>query len=254
MRILIIEDETLAADLICFFSRKYIAESVICAVCDSVESSVSWLKANVAPDLIFMDIQLADGISFEIFKYVQVKSPVIFTTAFDQYALQAFKVNSIDYLLKPIDEEAFHSAVQKFQDLHFKPDLILADKIQSLIQDGVLGKREFKSRFLLRKSDRLVPVETKEMSYIFSEDKSTLCMNQNAEKYFMDYTLDALEEILNPDMFFRLNRKYLIRREALKDIRLHLNGKLKISLMYCEDTEIFVSRERAGDFRKWLGA
>lgn len=254
MRILIIEDEPLAVGLLSAMITRNILNAQIVGICDSVESSIFWLNNNVHPDLAFMDVHLADGLSFEIFKEVRLLSPIIFTTAYDQFTLQAFKVNSIDYLLKPIGEKDFIQALDKYFLLQQKGISINQDGLTQLLVSGIGSEKTHRSRFLLRKGDRLVPVEANSIYYLLSEEKTTLCITRDGQQYFMDYTLDALEEQLDPARFFRANRKYLITRESLEDIRLHLNGKLKITLKACTDSEIYVSRERAGEFRKWLGA
>ena len=254
MHILIIEDEPLAVGLLSAMITKNIVGAQIVGVCDSVESSLIWLNTHVHPDLTFVDVHLADGISFEIFKQVRLSSPIIFTTAYDQFALQAFKVNSIDYLLKPIAEKDFIQALDKYISLQQTGTPINQDGLNQILAAGLGLEKSYRARFLLRKGDRLVPVETSTIYYIVSEEKTTLCITRDEQQYFMDYTLDALEEQLDPAQFFRANRKYLITRESLLDIRLHLNGKLKITLKACADSDMFVSRERAGEFRKWLGA
>lgn len=254
MRILIFEDEPLAVGLLSTMITKNIVNAQIVGVCDSVESSIVWLNNNAHPDLVFMDVHLADGLSFDIFKQVRLLSPIIFTTAYDQFTIQAFKVNSIDYLLKPISEEDFVRALEKFNLLKQLGTTINSQGINQILVNGIGYEKFYRSRFLLRKGDRLVPVESSFIYYIVSEEKITLCITKDEQQYFMDYTLDALEEQLEPALFFRASRKYLITRESLLDIRLHLNGKLKITLKACKDSAIFVSRERAGEFRKWLGA
>lgn len=253
MRIVIIEDEPLAAELLSGQILRILPNAIITTQIDSIEAAVLWFNENQHPDLIFMDIQLADGISFEIFKHISLHIPVIFTTAYDQFTLQAFKVNSIDYLLKPILSDDLQKAIDKYITLQKTGIQMNLAQIDLLLASKREVETRIKDRFLLRKGDRLVPVETAHITYIVSQDKTTLCVTSDGQQYFMEYTLDGVSDILDRNIFFRANRKYLITRSALKDIRLHLNGKIKITLNACADSDIFVSRERAGDFRKWLG-
>lgn len=253
MRILIIEDEPLSAKQLEQMARQYLPDVEITGVCDSVEASTEWLKQEAAPDLIFMDIQLADGNSFEIFHQVKVNAPVIFITAYDQYTLQAFKVNSVDYLLKPLIRADFQAAVEKFLSLRESARMEKMAFVESLILQGIGEVPAYKNRFLFRKGDRLVPVESQDILWLVSEDKVSICHTKSGLSFFPDMTLDQMSGLLNPEIFFRANRKYLITRGALTDIRVHLNGKIKITLEGCADAEIYVSREKAAEFRKWLG-
>lgn len=253
MRILIVEDEPLSAEQLGQMARQYIPDAEIAGICDSVETSAEWLKREPPPELIFMDIQLADGSSFEIFRRIKVNAPVIFITAFDQYTLQAFKVNSVDYLLKPLIRADFQDAVEKFLSLRESARMEKMALVESLIQQGIGGAPAYKNRFLFRKGDRLVPVESQDILWLVSEDKVSICHTRNGQSFFPDMTLDQMSGLLNPEVFFRANRKYLITRGALTDIRVHLNGKIKIRLEGCGDEEIYVSREKASEFRKWLG-
>jgi len=254
IRLLIIEDEPLAAGLIEAMALKHIPNVHIEGICDSIEASVTQLSKQRACDLIIMDIHLADGISFEIFKQVKVSAPVIFTTAFDQYAIQAFKVHSIDYLLKPIQETDFMAAIEKYKNLKDKATEEKISTIQAFIQSDKWITSNYKTRFLFRKSDRLIPIETLDIAYLLSEDKLSFCKTRDGKLLHTDLTLDAIGAQLNPEYFFRANRKYIITRDVLQDIRLHLNGKIKITIKDCSDTEVYVSKERASDFKKWLGA
>jgi len=254
MKVVIVEDEPLSVGLLSNLIVKHISGAQIVGVCDSVESATLWFKSNLCPDIVFMDIHLADGLSFEIFKYVSIISPIIFTTAYDEYTLQAFRVNSIAYLLKPISTEDFKEAIHKFLSLQESTRQEIAHQVSQLIQSGGIQQASYRNRFLLRKGERLIPVEENSICFFMSEDKTTLCVANDGQQYMMDVTLDALSVQVNPDLFFRVSRKYLITRGSLEDIRLHLNGKLKLTLSACKDNDIYVSRDRAGEFRKWLGA
>ncbi|MEX1189682.1 MAG: LytTR family DNA-binding domain-containing protein [Bacteroidia bacterium] len=214
---------------------------------ESVDATVSWLISNPSPDLIFMDIQLADGNSFSIFNRVKVKAPVIFTTAYDEFALRAFKVNSIDYLLKPINETELSNALLKWKNI--KQELVNWDDLISSIQ----AEKKYKERILLTKGDRLIPVPVPEILYIHSEDKAVYVMTSDYSRFSIKETLDEMTKQLNPNLFFRANRSFLINREAIQNAHLYFNGKIKLGLKSDSSQEVIVSRERASDFKEWYG-
>ncbi|MDX2195792.1 MAG: LytTR family DNA-binding domain-containing protein [Cytophagales bacterium] len=251
MNILIVEDEAAAARRI-----KKMVEDIgmgkykVLATLDSIEATVTWLHTHPLPDLIFMDIELADGQSFEIFKQVKITTPVIFTTAYDEYALQAFKVNSIDYLLKPIDNDALKYAIDKFIDIKNNYQSASYD-IDKLISSLKIGK-DYKSRFLVRIGDRLISLETHQIAYFKSEDKVTVAYSHEAKKYILDHTLDELEAQTDPIDYFRINRQYLAHYKSIGNINSYFNGKLKITLKPSTDDEVLVSREKASEFKNWL--
>jgi DNA-binding LytR/AlgR family response regulator len=252
MKILIFEDEPLAAERLSNLIFQAVPSANLLAICDSVETAIQQLSIQT-PDLIFSDIQLADGVSFEIFEQIHTKCPVIFTTAYDQYALEAFKVNSIDYILKPIAPEQVKNAILKYQNMQLQNKAEIAQHLEQLIQQGVFKEKNYRTRFLVKKGDRLIPLLCDEILFIFSEDKVSFAMHTSGQKYILEYTLDNLEEQLPPDMFFRANRKYLINSISLTEVRIHLNGKLKINLNFQPEKDIYVSRERSSKFRQWLG-
>ncbi|NJL15616.1 MAG: response regulator transcription factor [Microscillaceae bacterium] len=253
MRVLIIEDETPA-----FRRLQKLLESIsdkieILEVIDSVEMALAWFRNHTPPDLVFMDIQLADGLSFEIFQRIDVKSPVIFTTAHDEYALQAFKVNSIDYLLKPIEAKDLAQSLQKFQSLkeQFGQEVPLPNwkMLQQVFQKE---EKVYKSRFLVKLGERLISVPEEEIAYFLTEEKLVLLFTQAGQKYAVDYTLDDLENMLNPRYFFRLNRQCLARLEAIAKIHQYFKGKLKVFVHPPAQVELIVSRERSSTFKAWL--
>jgi DNA-binding LytR/AlgR family response regulator len=253
MKILIVEDEPLAAKRMESLVRTVLPEATILAKFESIRSVVKWFEANPQPDLIFMDIQLSDGLSFEIFQQTAVTAPVIFTTAYDEYALKAFKVNSIDYLLKPIQEDELAAAVEKFKSQ--KETTAPQNKLGQVLET-FLNKQttEWKTRFFLKHANRFEVVETPDVLYLFAEEKVVFLVAEGGKKYFVDDTLDEVETKLNPKDFFRINRKYLAQASAIERIEPHFNGRLKISLRLRDDSEIYVSREKADAFKKWLGA
>lgn len=251
MKILIVEDEAPAARRITQLVKECKPDAEIVELLDSVEGAIEWCSNNPMPDLAFMDIQLADGLSFDIFEAIPVKCPVIFTTAYDEYAIKAFKVNSIDYLLKPIDKEELAKAFAKYDELQTANQLPL--DISEIVK--AFGKQDYKNRFLVKQGQRLIPVEGENIAYFFAEDKLVFLVTKDSHKYIVDYTLEQLEEQLNPQHFFRANRKIITSMAAVSDIHLSFNGKLKIALkpLVNKGEDLFVSRDRAPAFKKWMG-
>jgi two-component system, LytTR family, response regulator LytT len=247
MKILVVEDEAPAARRLVKLIQEAVSEANIVQVLDSVESTVNWLRANPSPDLLLLDIHLADGNSFLIFEQTEVKCPVIFATAFDEYAIKAFKVNSIDYLLKPIEKAELQKALLKFKHLKGTATIDMQQLLAMLKEE----KSEYKERFLARVADRLVPIEVAHIHYFVAEDK-LIYLQTPTHKYPIDFTLDELENLLNPKHFFRLNRKVLGHLQSIQKIHNHLNGKLKITLTPNYAEELFVSREKASEFKAWL--
>ncbi|MFN0187496.1 MAG: LytR/AlgR family response regulator transcription factor [Bacteroidia bacterium] len=253
MRVLIIEDESLAAKRIMKMVNEQEPDFIIEGVMDSIESSVAWLNANPHPDLILMDIELADGQSFEIFNQVDVTSTIIFTTAYDEFAIRAFKVNSIDYLLKPIDPDELKRSFDKFKELH-KSSIISPKLDLDMIVTALRGKEQvYKQRFLVKQGQRLIPIDMHEIAFFYTEDKVSFIKTFGEQRYIVDHSLDELELLLDPNTFFRANRQYIVTPKCLDGIHSHFNGKLKINMKPNNNDEVFVSREKAADFKKWLG-
>lgn len=250
MRILIIEDEGPAVKRLRQLILNHDPEAVILAALDSIETSVRWLQESPLPDLIFMDIQLADGLSFEIFNHITVSAPVIFTTAYDQYTLKAFKVNSVDYLLKPIEPEALALALGKYKRFFQKTPVYDTDTIRQLLQ--AMHQPEYKERFIVKIGQQLTYINVGDIAYFFSEDGVVQARLMTAKNHLLDYTLDQLEPLLSPVHFFRINRKLLIHIQSVKKIAPFFNSRLKIDLTPPTDLEAIVSRERVGDFKSWL--
>ncbi|NIJ55741.1 LytR/AlgR family response regulator transcription factor [Dyadobacter arcticus] len=248
MKILIIEDEKPAARRLIQLLTEKLPQSEILGNLDTVTAAVDWFTKNPQPDLIFLDIQLADGISFEIFEKAKVTAPIIFCTAFDQYAIKAFKLNSIDYLLKPIDPEELGNALDKFQSGR-KERAISLEQIRNLIQPT----KTFKNRFLVKIGERIQTIDVHDIAYFFSEEKVTLLQTRQSKKYIVDYTLDEIEDMVSPEQFFRLNRKYISAIGAIKEVFTYSNSRLKIHLEHCTDNDILISREKMGAFKEWLG-
>lgn len=250
MKILIIEDEPHAAQRLQHLIGELLPSAEITDKLDTVSRSVVHLKNNT-PDLILMDIQLADGLSFHIFEQCTVVSPVIFTTAFDEYAVRAFKVNSIDYILKPVGRDELRAALDKFTRLKesFQPVPYGMDSINEAIR---MLTRKYKSRFVIKIGEHLKTVETASAEYFYSHEKTTFCCTRDNRKHVLDYTLEELEEMLDPEVFFRINRKYLVNSGAIQDIVQFSNSRLKLHLRNCTDNDVVVAREKVADFKTWL--
>ncbi len=253
MKIIIIEDEQLAVKRLLELIFKYDPEVEILGKFDTVEKSVKWFNSNPPPDLVFMDIQLADGLSFEIFEKTLITSPIIFTTAYDQYAIKAFKVNSIDYLLKPIDFDELSTAIEKFKKIYFekKPENISS---KNLTFDKVLQllTKEYKSRFVIKVGEHIKSIQVEDISCFYSLEKASFLKTSENNNYVLDYSLEQIESLINPDEFFRVNRKYIINLKAISDIISYSNSRLKIELKVKNDEDIIVSREKVKSFKAWL--
>jgi DNA-binding LytR/AlgR family response regulator len=251
MRVIIIEDETPAAKRLEKLLIHNNAAIEIIQKLDSIESSVKYLETAKNIDLIFMDIQLADGLSFDIFEKVNITTPVIFTTAFDQYTLKAFKVNSIDYLLKPIDETELQKSLEKYQQLHQKKENNFSDKIIKLMQD--INAVKYKERLLIKRGQQLSYLKTENMAHSFADGKLCYAVDFNGTKFLLENNLSQLEEQLQPNTFFRINRNLLVNIETIKKVHTWLGGRLKIEILPTTTIETIVSRERVNDFKEWLG-
>ncbi len=251
MRVLIIEDEVPAAGRLTKMLQAISNDIEITGRADSVESAVKLLHASKDIDLIFMDIQLADGLSFDIFQRTVVTAPVIFTTAFDQYTLKAFKVNSIDYLLKPIDEKELRQAVEKYRQLHAKNEHDLSAKIVKLVQ--AMNTTKYKERLLIKRGQQLSYLKTEATAYCYADGKLCYAVDFNNHKYLLEHNLTQLEEQLQPRTFYRINRHLLVNIEAIKKVHTWLGGRLKVELLPSASADSVVSRERVNGFKEWLG-
>ena len=198
-----------------------------------------------------MDIQLADGVSFEIFEQCEVKSPVIFTTAYDEYALKAFKVNSIDYILKPVDEEELKSALKKYHGL-VSGGTPFTNTLESIGQAIQMLTKKYKTRFVIKVGEHLKAVEVADILFFQSVEKATYCQTREGRRSLLDFTLDELEEVLDPGQFFRINRKYIVSASAIQDIVSYTNSRLRLNLKNSADKDVIVARERVQEFREWL--
>jgi two-component system response regulator LytT len=256
MRILIIEDEILVAKKLQKLVMELEPSAQIMETTNCVASTVSWLQANKHPDLILMDIELADGQCFDIFKKVEIKSPVIFTTAYDDFALKAFKVNSIDYLLKPIKSDELRNALDKFHALssgsQFSDNLLNYDKLISVLQKLPAAKT-YRDRFLVKQGQKSFSINSNEVAFFFTEKSVNYLFTQDKKKYIIDYTLDEVEQSLDPSKFYRANRQTIVSSAAVVALHPWFNGKLKLELHPDHNEHVLISREKAGEFRQWMG-
>ena len=255
MKTIIIEDEKPAARLL---QRKLEKLNIqVGVMLHSVEEALDWFSKNEHPDLIFLDIQLSDGLSFEIFEKVEIKSAVIFTTAYDEYALRAFKLNSIDYLLKPIDEDDLEIAVAKFKSLLPKQELqtqslgIDFEQIKKMLSNPF--EKNHKKRFTVKIGQHLKVISIDEIECFFSENKGTYIHTFDNRNYLIECTLELLEQELNPADFFRISRKFIIPLKAIKEIVVYSNSRLKVILPSFKEEDVIVSREKVSDFKTWIG-
>ncbi len=255
MNIIIIEDEKPAARLL---QRKVEKLGLqVSTMLHSVEEAIAWFQNNPQPDLIFLDIQLSDGLSFEIFEYFDkaqqhIKSAVIFTTAYDEYALRAFKLNSIDYLLKPIDEEDLEVAVNKFKARTQSQNISLDfEAIKRMLVNPV--EKEYKKRFSVKIGQQLKVISIDEVECFYSENKGTYIHTLDNRDYLIDFTLEVVEAEINPKEFYRVSRKFIVPLKAVKEIQVYSNSRLKIILPTYKDDEVIVARERVGGFKEWIG-
>ncbi len=257
MKILIIEDEALAVKQLRHMILNYDPSVEIVGTLDSVEASVAWFQTHEPPDLLLADIELVDGQSFDIFEQVPVQCPVIFTTAYDEYALRAFQVHSVDYLLKPIQEEVLHKSLRKLGEmkkLYGKGDAGIDLKaLGALLRQGPSPAETYRDRFLLKQGARLIPVEVHEVAYFFTRDRLTFAKTWDGRSLAMDYTLDELEHLLDPKRFYRVNRQFILCPKAVEKIHLHFNYRLKVDLKPAAEEEVFISRDKATEFRTWMG-
>jgi two-component system, LytTR family, response regulator len=252
LKVLIVEDEAPAAEKLERYLAKYSAEISVATKLISVEESVTWLQAHQKEvDLIFMDIQLTDGLSFSIFQQMKVEKPVIFITAFNEYALDAFKVNSIDYLLKPLTYTDLAASLAKLENLktqlNWTPQQV--DAVREAL--GPSG-RSYKNRFMVKLGDHIKSITSDQISFFFADGRDVYLVTNQLRKFIIDFTLESLEEILDPKIFFRINRGYTVNINAIQDVVVFSNSRLKISPNIKWEGEMIVAREKVGEFKGWF--
>ena len=252
MQIVILEDEKLAAQRMQQLLKKCLPNMELMATLQSVESAIHWFANNPEPDLIFSDIQLGDGLSFEVFESGHITAPIIFTTAFNEYAIRAFKHNSIDYLLKPIDQEELCTAIEK----HCKNSKIAESNsgisASTLAQAMKMMTANFKSRFLIKVGDHLRPIDISEVTFFYSAAKDTFLVNKSGRIFALDYSLDQLEQLIDPEKFFRISRRCLVAKSEIIEVVVYSGSRLKVKANGLSDEEAIVSRERVTEFKEWL--
>jgi two-component system, LytTR family, response regulator LytT len=250
MTVLILEDETLAAERIQNLLQEIDYPITVVGHLKSVEAAVTWLTNQPHPDLILSDIRLLDGLCFEIFEQVSVKVPVIFTTAYDQYAIKAFEVNSIDYLLKPVQVEKLKHALEKVKSL--VPSATAPVAYQDLLKLLQSPRQEYKTRFMVRLGQRIIAVPVEKVAYFFSENKLTFLMTTDQKRYPLDQPLDELIELLDPRLFFRANRQFIVTFPSIAEIHPYFKGRMKLHLSPAATEEVVISSERTPEFKKWI--
>lgn len=253
MNILIIEDESLTAQNLAQMIRELIPEAEIADILVSIKDSVRWFETRGMPDLVFMDIHLADGSSFSIFDKISVTCPIIFTTAYDEYALRAFEVNSVDYLLKPVNKNSLQRALDKMKMLAGSGSGSENTEMIRKIAQSILKKEtQYKSSILIPVRDKLLPIAVKDISYIYVEARCSIIIKMDGSRYELNTPLDEVMKLLNPDDFYRANRQYIISRDAVKEIVLWFNNRIAVSLKLSTPERIIVSKAHVQDFKAWL--
>ncbi|MBN2349770.1 MAG: response regulator transcription factor [Bacteroidales bacterium] len=249
MNVLIVENEKPAIIGLSKLLKKIEPDLNITGTTESVESTINWFQNNPAPELIFMDIQLDDGLCFELFELMKLDIPVIFTTAYDEYMLSAFKVNSVDYLLKPIEESALRNAIDKFKSLHYK-NSVKNDVLKQFLKEF---NREYKTRFLIKIGEHYKSIPDSEISCFYILERATFIRTSSDKDYSVDYSLDYLQKTIDPDKFFRINRNCIVNIHAIKDILSYSSSRLKINLNSNKPVyDLIVSKDRVSEFKKWM--
>ena len=249
MKVLIIEDETAAAQNLSSILRKLFPDIEILDVIDTVVDSVEYLRTNPVLDLVFMDIHLSDGESFRIFDSVKVNSPIIFTTAYDQYALEAFKVNSIDYLLKPLNEAEVQRAINKWRTLTQSDRTSYVERVEEMVREE---RAEEMQTFLVRFRDKIIPLSSDDIAYCYTSEERVSAYNFKGERFPMEHTLETLQGMLSSKRFFRANRQFIVAREAVKDISVWFGSRLLLNLKVETPEKIVISKARVPEFKAWL--
>ncbi len=249
MKVIIIEDEMLSAEHLELLLKRIDPEISIIGIFDSVKKSVIEFERGLKADLLFVDIHLADGLSFEIFAKISIETPVIFTTAFDEYAIQAFKLNSIDYLLKPIGISELQVAVDKFKKWNLVNQKSLLDQLSHLYNGFI---KQYKTRFMVKMGEQIVSIKADDILHFIAEDGIVLLMSKDVKRYPVDFTLDQIDEMLDPTVFFRINRKVIININAIQKVTSYFNSRLKVNAIQLSDDSAIVSRDRVSEFKMWL--
>ena len=251
MNVLIIEDEEGSYKNLCKMLKNYDPSIQVVAWFKSIRSAVSWFESNQNPDLIFLDIKLTDGLSFEIFNRVKIEVPVIFTTAYHEYAIKAFELNSVDYLLKPFSARSLEKSLNKLKRFHLKDNQLLVEKIKAVVDNMSLKQNNFKNRFLVKIGEKLQSIPAEKIAYFYRDELVMLVTKQN-KKYAVNYSLDELEQLLLPEKFFRINRQLIANIESVHVVHNYFGGKLKVEILPSLDFDIVISQEKASSFKEWM--
>ena len=251
MKILIVEDEHHAQKRLANMIKLLRPTAEIINITDSVEDTLAFLEKKPIIDLLFLDVQLSDGLSFEIFEEINMDTPVIFTTAFDEYAIKAFKLNSVDYLLKPVDEDELEKAFSKFEKVFNKKEPFDLDNIKNLISS--LTPKPYQSRFLIKSGQQLNFINVEDIAYFFSENSLSFLVTKNKKKHIVEHTMDKLEKMVDTRFFFRINRKTIINISSIAKASSYFNSRLVLQLTPPANFEVIVSREKVKDFKRWMG-
>ncbi|WP_282080777.1 LytR/AlgR family response regulator transcription factor [Aquimarina algiphila] len=251
MKVVLVEDEITASDQLAFLLNAIDPNIEILKVLDSVKTAIEYFSNTHEASLVFMDIHLADGISFEIFEQVQIETPIIFTTAYDQYAIKAFKVNSIDYLLKPIDEDELSEAIQKFKN-RSNEDGSLNNQIHGMLQLLQAKTKHYKTTYLVHHRDELIPVKTENIAYFYIDTGIVKAITLENKAYIIDKKLEDIEDELDPEVFNRVNRQFIIHKITISTIKQYFNGKLIVNITPIAKERIVVSKAKATAFKKWV--
>lgn len=248
MKIVVIEDEFAAANQLKYVFNQINADYEILAIIETVKEAIQWFTANESPDLIFSDIQLADGISFEIYEQVKINAPIIFITAFDEFAIRAFKLNSVDYILKPLDTDSLRFAVEKFNN----QSLIKQETLRELIKQQAFSQKNYRKSFLVRYRDKLLPIKSSEFAYFFIENGLVFGQLFDGRKYILDFKLEDLENQLDPQEFVRANRQFILSRESILAIEPYINSRVLVKTSPKSPYEAIISKEKVTSFKKWF--
>lgn len=251
MKVVIVEDELAASENLAYMLKNLQDDLEVLAVLDSVKTAIAYFSKNREADLIFMDIHLADGLSFEIFDTVKIDAPIIFTTAYDQYALQAFKLNSIDYLLKPIDEDELEVSLAQYKG-QLKGKGLINNQVEGLLSLLNDHKKSYKSMYLVHYRDELIPLKTDRIAYLFIENGIVKAVTKDRQTHIIDQKLEDIETELDPSNFYRLNRQFIAQKDSIVGIKQYFNGKLTISVMPPHKEQLIVSKAKAPEFKNWM--
>ena len=252
MKVLIVEDENSVAKNLCDLLLEIHPGIEIMAILETVKETVEWIKLkNSRPDLGFFDIQIADGNSFEIFEQIKVPFPIIFTTAFDEYALKAFKVNSIDYILKPIKKSALITAIDKYKAI-YSTDSSYETLLKAIQEIKDTQHKKYKKNILVYYKDKILPITIEDIAYFYLENQAVFCITHKKEKYFIDQSLERIQTQINPESFFRASRQFIVSRQAIKSAAVFFSRKLKLEVAPPFSHEIIISKLNVAKFKKWL--